>query len=202
MFAVYYSNPAKHGYLAGQSSGSVTAAVLGRRAFSTLTPGRRAFSTSARRSEDWLTGMQKVVKSSTPASPRSASIPTRSLMLDDEPTQKPHKPFSPHRPYAPHDLLAQNLYPEPKPYPKPPLLGPSAQASKLSDPFHILGVNPIDEAINTGLVNSYISQMGKIKSRAETGLTWKNQRRVGKMVRRARAMGLVSKWRNNDGRTR
>jgi small subunit ribosomal protein S18 len=36
--------------------------------------------------------------------------------------------------------------------------------------------------------------MGKIKSRAETGLTWKNQRRVGKMVRRARAMGLVSRW--------
>lgn len=205
---VYYSNPAKHGYLAGEFSSGPSAAVLGHRAFSTSASlgGRRAFSTSARRSaDDWLAGINKINKAvSTGANPKdagSALFPSSSLISSvDTPTQRPHKPFLPHRPYAPHDLLAQNLYPEQKPYPKPPLLGPSAKASKLSDPFHILGVNPIDEAINTNVVQAYITQMGKIKSRAETGLTWKNQRRVGKMVRRARAMGLVSKWRNNDGK--
>jgi len=39
-----------------------------------------------------------------------------------------------------------------------------------------------------------VNQMGRIKTRAETGLTWKNQRKVGKLVRRARAMGLISQW--------
>lgn len=33
--------------------------------------------------------------------------------------------------------------------------------------------------------------MGKIKSRAETGLTWKNQRRLGKAIRRAKMMGVI-----------
>jgi small subunit ribosomal protein S18 len=82
--------------------------------------------------------------------------------------------------------------------PKPPLLGPPAAEARKSDPFHILGINPIDEALNENLVQKYVTQMGKIKSRADTALTWKNQRRVGKMVRRARAMGLISRW--NDGR--
>lgn len=43
---------------------------------------------------------------------------------------------------------------------------------------------------------AFINQMGKIKSRAETGLTWKSQRLVGKMVRRARHMGVIPKWAN------
>jgi small subunit ribosomal protein S18 len=88
------------------------------------------------------------------------------------------------------------MYPVSKPLPRPPLLGPRAAEARKSDPFHILSVNPIDEVLNDDLVRRYVTQMGKIKTRADTALTWKNQRRVGKMVRRARAMGLISRWTN------
>jgi ribosomal protein S18 len=96
--------------------------------------------------------------------------------------------------YSPTRLVSDSLFRTPPRPPRPAYLGPSAPKSRQSDPFHILSVNPVNEAINADLVGSYLTQMGKIKSRAETGLTWKNQRRVGKMVRRARAMGLVSRW--------
>ncbi len=98
--------------------------------------------------------------------------------------------------YRPHDLLKSSLYPTARPPARPSLLGPSKADAVRSDPFHILGINPIDEVLNDELVRRYISQMGKIKTRAETALTWKSQRRVGKMVRRARAMGLISRWTN------
>ena len=96
--------------------------------------------------------------------------------------------------YSPTRLVSDSLFRAPPKPRKPAYLGPSAPKSRQSDPFHILSVNPVGEAVNAELVGSYLTQMGKIKSRAETGLTWKNQRRVGKMVRRARAMGLVSRW--------
>ncbi|GHJ85482.1 hypothetical protein NliqN6_1884 [Naganishia liquefaciens] len=99
--------------------------------------------------------------------------------------------------YSPIDLHKSSLFPKARRGAKPPLLGPSAPLAKRSDPFYILDVNPIDESTNHKLVSAYVTQMGKIKTRAETGLTWKNQRRVGKMVRRARAMGLISRWDNN-----
>ncbi|KAJ9110197.1 hypothetical protein QFC20_003049 [Naganishia adeliensis] len=102
--------------------------------------------------------------------------------------------------YSPIDLHKSKLFPTARRGAKPPLLGPPAPLAKRSDPFYILDVNPINEAINHKLVSAYITQMGKIKTRAETSLTWKNQRKVGKMVRRARAMGLISRWDNTLSR--
>ncbi len=98
--------------------------------------------------------------------------------------------------YSPSSVLKSTVTAPPRIAPRPALLGPSRTASLLSDPFHILSINPLSEVQNTQIVTAYTSQMGKIKSRAETGLSWKNQRRMGKMVRRARGMGLVSRWSN------
>jgi ribosomal protein S18 len=112
----------------------------------------------------------------------------------------PIQTFSPNQLYDPIDLHKSKLFPVARRGAKPPLLGPPAPIAKRSDPFYILDVNPIEEATNHRLVSAYVTQMGKIKTRAETGLTWKNQRRVGKMVRRARAMGLISRWDNNLSR--
>jgi small subunit ribosomal protein S18 len=50
--------------------------------------------------------------------------------------------------------------------------------------------------MNPVFVSDFLTQMGKIKRRAETGLSWKSQRMVGKMVRRARGMGVISRWSN------
>lgn len=40
-------------------------------------------------------------------------------------------------------------------------------------------------------MSRFVTSMGKIKSRSETQLTWKNQRRIGKAIRRAKMMGII-----------
>jgi small subunit ribosomal protein S18 len=86
------------------------------------------------------------------------------------------------------------MSPEGSPNPRAPLLGPPNKVAKQIDPFHLASSDPLDHIMNPGMSRAFVNQMGRIKSRAETGLTWKNQRKVGKLVRRARAMGLISRW--------
>lgn len=89
-----------------------------------------------------------------------------------------------------------NLYPTEKTRPRPPLLGPSKKIAKQIDPFHIRKSNPLDHCVNPLMSLAFINQLGRIKGRNETGLTWRSQRMVGKMVRRARAMGVIPHWSN------
>ena len=74
---------------------------------------------------------------------------------------------------------------------KPWVLGPDAETSKRTDIFYQLGIDPLDECTNSTLMASFVTTMGKIKPRAQTGLTWKNQRRIGKAIRRAKMMGII-----------
>ncbi|KAK7695965.1 hypothetical protein QCA50_000604 [Cerrena zonata] len=74
---------------------------------------------------------------------------------------------------------------------KRPLLGPSVKESKRRDLFHQLGIDPLHESFNSSLLSSYVTGMGKIKGRSETGLTWKSQRRLGKSIRRAKMIGII-----------
>lgn len=74
---------------------------------------------------------------------------------------------------------------------KRPLLGPSVKESKRRDIFHQLGIDPLHESFNSSLLSTYVTGMGKIRGRAETGLTWKSQRRLGKSIRRAKMMGVM-----------
>jgi len=80
----------------------------------------------------------------------------------------------------------QALRPRRRPY-----LGPTAAESKKRDTFYQLGLDPLNEATNSTLLSYFVSEMGKIRSRAQTGLTWKNQRRLGKAIRRAKMMGII-----------
>ena len=70
-------------------------------------------------------------------------------------------------------------------------MGPPARASLRSDAFRQLGVDPLKESFNRPLLDEFITEMGKIKGRAKTQLTWWSQRKVGKAVRRARNMGII-----------
>ena len=72
-----------------------------------------------------------------------------------------------------------------------PLLGPDAKTSMRLDLFHQMQFNPLRECQNSSLLQRFVTPMGKIKKRSETNLTWKNQRRVGKAVRRAKMMGII-----------
>ncbi|KAI0677133.1 hypothetical protein C8Q78DRAFT_68746 [Trametes maxima] len=76
-------------------------------------------------------------------------------------------------------------------YTKRPLLGPDALTSRYLDVLHQMHIDPLQECQNSRIMSQYVTTMGKIKGRAETNLTWKNQRRVGKAIRRAKMMGII-----------
>ncbi|KAF9429045.1 hypothetical protein BGZ76_001925 [Entomortierella beljakovae] len=67
----------------------------------------------------------------------------------------------------------------------PPSYGPPP---KRPDELKILNINPI----NANLLSHYITPLGRLMSREQTGLSAKNQRRVTKAVRRARALCIIS----------
>lgn len=71
------------------------------------------------------------------------------------------------------------------------LLGPGAVESRQNDWFYQLGIDPLDEATNPRLLSYFVTGMGKVKRRAETKLTWRNQRRLTKAIRRAKMMGVM-----------
>ncbi|KZW04121.1 hypothetical protein EXIGLDRAFT_828044 [Exidia glandulosa HHB12029] len=70
-------------------------------------------------------------------------------------------------------------------------LGPGSRESHEKDPFIQLEIDPVREFENTALLNHFMTRMGKIKTRLETNLSWKSQRKVGKAIRRAKAMGII-----------
>ncbi|RPD67293.1 hypothetical protein L226DRAFT_566024 [Lentinus tigrinus ALCF2SS1-7] len=78
-----------------------------------------------------------------------------------------------------------------RPWTKRPLLGPDAATSKETDIFYQTNLDPLKEFRNTSLLFRFVTSMGKIRGRNQTNLTWKNQRRMGKAIRRAKMMGLI-----------
>lgn len=59
------------------------------------------------------------------------------------------------------------------------------------DAFDVLGINPEAEWKNFAVLSEYVSPLGRIKHRRETGLRAVNQRRIARAVRRAVGMGLM-----------
>ncbi|KAI5481795.1 hypothetical protein MNV49_000072 [Pseudohyphozyma bogoriensis] len=70
-------------------------------------------------------------------------------------------------------------------------LGPPVSAATKHDPFARLEISPLDSPMNPFLRSEFVTSMGKIKGRGKTGLQRGNQRKMGKAVRRARAMGVI-----------
>ncbi|KAI7898199.1 ribosomal protein S18 [Cokeromyces recurvatus] len=64
------------------------------------------------------------------------------------------------------------------------------------DPFEVLGLDPLVEYKNYRLLANFVSSMGKILPREQTGVSAKNQRKLAKAIKRARAMGLMSSTNN------
>ncbi|KAM5540401.1 hypothetical protein V8D89_005859 [Ganoderma adspersum] len=98
--------------------------------------------------------------------------------------------FQAHQFVQPKDF-SRAEYNKQRSYLKRPALGPDARASRYLDPFHQLGIDPLRESLNSALLSRFVTPMGKIKKRSETNLTWRNQRRVGKAIRRAKMMGII-----------
>ncbi|CAG8469281.1 12816_t:CDS:2 [Ambispora gerdemannii] len=92
------------------------------------------------------------------------------------------KAFQPGQIYKPSDL-SENVNVQRRRYlekPKPTV-----------DVFNALGINPLKEYKNYNLLSSFVSDMGKILPRSQTGITAKNQRRLAKAIKRARSFGLI-----------
>ncbi|KAG0241362.1 ribosomal protein S18-domain-containing protein [Mortierella sp. GBAus27b] len=60
------------------------------------------------------------------------------------------------------------------------------------DELKILKLNPLVEYKNPSLLSHYITPLGRLMSREQTGLSAKNQRRLSRAVRRARALCIIS----------
>ncbi|KAG8686239.1 hypothetical protein FRC09_014268 [Ceratobasidium sp. 395] len=98
----------------------------------------------------------------------------------------------------PNHLTREHRIFRPGRRPKEPTMGPGRKQAQSLDVFRKLDIDPLDEYKNGLLLRSFVSEMGKIHSRAKTGLTWRSQRRVGKAIRRARALGIIPLWNQYD----
>ncbi|KAG2152391.1 hypothetical protein BD769DRAFT_1658814 [Suillus cothurnatus] len=122
---------------------------------------------------------------SEPSAP-AASNPNAPWMQQGVRRRFDHKLF-----IRPHYFSHDHRFKGPPPFSKRPLIGPGKKQAKQQDVFYRLGVDPLQEASNDVLMSSFVTEMGKIKHRAETGLTTKSQRRLGKAIRRAKMMGVI-----------
>lgn len=78
----------------------------------------------------------------------------------------------------------------------------------IQDPFKRIGIDPYWEykvqsfhrtplltiIKNWSLLSNFVSSMGRILPASRTGCSAKNQRRLGKAIRRARALGFMPIW--------
>ncbi|EIW82329.1 hypothetical protein CONPUDRAFT_123135 [Coniophora puteana RWD-64-598 SS2] len=71
------------------------------------------------------------------------------------------------------------------------LVAPGGREAARHDILHQLEIDPLHEHANVHLLSKYVSDMGKIKSRIDSGLTTKNHRRLSKAIKRAKMMGLM-----------
>ncbi|EJD53695.1 hypothetical protein AURDEDRAFT_180120 [Auricularia subglabra TFB-10046 SS5] len=70
-------------------------------------------------------------------------------------------------------------------------LGPGSRESHAEDPFVQLRIDPLREFQNVTLLHTFMTRMGKIQPRHETGLSWRSQRKMGQAIRRAKAMCII-----------
>lgn len=100
----------------------------------------------------------------------------------------------------PRELSNKVLYAERNPPARDPLFPAPIRILKTTDPFYITKTKPIEHALNPQFAAAFVDPLGRIKKRTETGLTLVNQRRVAKMVKRARSMGVISNYVNRPSR--
>ncbi|OCH92897.1 hypothetical protein OBBRIDRAFT_772523 [Obba rivulosa] len=91
----------------------------------------------------------------------------------------------------PRDFKLDAVQTQKKRFHKPYAVGPDRADAERLDIFHQLEMDPLAECMNSSLLSYFVTDMGRMKTRAETNLTWRNQRRLGKAIRRAKKMGII-----------
>ena len=88
--------------------------------------------------------------------------------------------FKPKQEYVPRDLNSKN---------SDRIL--SRKVMQKSDVLNELNIDPLKEYKNVRMLSHFVTEIGFIKPRIDTGLSTKNQKRVAKAIRRARSMGRI-----------
>lgn len=88
-----------------------------------------------------------------------------------------HRRISPNKLYHPNELNER--------------FQPKTPTNHKRDLLKILSIDIRKEYKNTKLLSTFLTTMGYIKSRKETALTLKNQKRTAKAIKRARHFGLL-----------
>jgi ribosomal protein S18 len=88
--------------------------------------------------------------------------------------------FKPKQVYAPRDLNAQNAQ----------RIMKKREKEKV-DVLEEFQIDPLKDYKNVRMLSHFVTEMGFIKPRNETGLSIKNQKKAAKAIRRARSMGNI-----------
>ncbi|KAI6034391.1 hypothetical protein PISMIDRAFT_672770 [Pisolithus microcarpus 441] len=104
--------------------------------------------------------------------------------------------FSPGLFIRPHYWSHEHRFEKQRLFTSQPLVAPGSREARERDALRHFGIDPLYETSNTTLLASFITEMGKTKSRIETKLTAKTQRRLGKAIRRAKMMGILPQLSN------
>jgi len=67
----------------------------------------------------------------------------------------------------------------------------AGREARYNDVFWQLSIDPRFECENATLMSNFVTRMGKVQRRAETGLTQRSQRLLGKAIKRAKMMGIM-----------
>ncbi|KAL2217757.1 putative 37S ribosomal protein S18, partial [Thermoascus aurantiacus ATCC 26904] len=114
-------------------------------------------------------------------------LPTRQRLMEDQKSQSESRILERFQTrdwkagdiYAPHDLSPEEM----KKWRK--------RHSPSRDAFDALNMNPLDQYKNFAIMSEYMTPMGRIKHRSQTGLRPVNQRKIAKAIRRAIGLGLM-----------
>lgn len=90
----------------------------------------------------------------------------------------------------PNTLTYKHAFLKPKLF-KRAVVAPGPSVTRNSDTFHQLKLDPRHFTSNSGVLQHFVTEMGKIKGRDQTGLTAKSQRLLGRTIRRAKMMGVI-----------
>ncbi|KAI6105834.1 hypothetical protein F5141DRAFT_1216565 [Pisolithus sp. B1] len=104
--------------------------------------------------------------------------------------------FSPGLFIRPHYWSHEHRFEKQRLFTSQPLVALGNREARERDALRHFGIDPFYETSNTTLLASFITEMGKTKSRIETKLTTKTQRRLGKAIRRAKMMGILPQLSN------
>ncbi|KAJ3154483.1 hypothetical protein HDU86_004612 [Geranomyces michiganensis] len=130
----------------------------------------------------------------TPTSPFAESLRAGEETRKIDMAPHPRRRFIPGELYAPADLNDKNVpryLKRSQQQQQQQQTAASAGRTTTTDMVALDRRNPLKEYKDTVFLSSYLTQMGNMRPKSETGLSRLNQRRMTKAVKRAKAIGLI-----------